>query len=265
VVYLAAGAIAAAALGALVVRSVGPAPDLPAAAAPALVTAPTATTLPPLPREEEVLTHADLLAVTPGRGEMSAAARAEWFVTDYFSTGGAPGTHQLVLDALPEGVVVPADTTSDLSSYVEWVATARIEAIGDQRFRSTVLFRVLTSRVESYLRLPVQAVDVVVEVDGSGASRVVDLPMPVEIPSGPPVPAWEESVLEVPDLVGAAAMRVAGSWGSEPLLIHGSERESGWRVVVEVADEAGIRWPLTVWLTEQGEPAWNEAPLAFED
>ncbi len=49
VVYLAAGAIAAAALGALVVRSVGPAPDLPAAAAPALVTAPTATTLPPLP------------------------------------------------------------------------------------------------------------------------------------------------------------------------------------------------------------------------
>ena len=266
VVYLAAGAIAAAALGALVVRSVGHVPDAPVAAAPLPVAAPVTTTLPLLP-EKELLTEADLLAVTPGRGELTAAARAEWFVTDYFSSGGEPGTQDRVLDALPDDAAVPADTLSSFSSYVEWVTTSRIEAIGDQRFRSTVLFRMLASSddEETYVRLPVQAVDVVVEVDASGASTVVDLPMPVDIPTGPPVPAWTEPIAEVPDQLRGTAVRLAEAWGIDPSVIHGSRQGNGWRVVVEVADEAGIRWPLTVWLTDQGEPTWREAATTDED
>ena len=255
VVYLAAGAIAAAALGALVVRSIGRAPEPSVSAAPVTAMTPVAISLPPSPPEEEALSEADLMAVAPGRGEVAASARAEWFVSEYFSTGGDPGSHQGVLDSLPEGARFPEDPPSGYSSYVEWVATSRIEAIGHDRFRSTVLFRVLVSTGgEDYVRLPVRAVDVVVTVDGGGAARVVDLPMPVEVSAGPPVPGWAEPVDEIPDLVRSAALHIGGSWGSEPIVFEGSEHETGWRVVVSVTDEAGLRWPLTVWLTDQGEP-----------
>jgi len=186
---------------------------------------------------------------------VSASARAEWFVSDYFSTGGNPGDHQRVLNALPEGAHLPAALNA-ASSYVEWATTSRVEAIGNETFRSTVLFRLLVSTdAESYVRLPVQAVDVIVEVDGGGATRVVDLPMPVEIPIGPPVSAWGEQSEEIPDPVQAGALQIAGWWGAEPEIIEGSERQDGWRIVVMVADGAGVRWPLTLWLTDQGDPA----------
>jgi len=255
VVYIAAGAIAAAALGAMVIRSVGGEPEPSSPAVPG-TGAVTGTTPLPLPQTETpLLTEADLLAATPGQSEMSASARAEWFVSDYFSTGGNPGGHRRVLDALPEGARLPAPPTAESSSYVEWATTTRVEAIGNERFRSTVLFRLLVStEEESYVRLPVQAVDVVVEVDGGGATRVVDLPMPVEILVGPPVSAWAEKSEEIPDLVRAGALRIAGLWGAEPEIIEGSERHDGWRMVVVVADGAGVRWPLTLWLTDQGDP-----------
>jgi hypothetical protein len=257
VVYLAAGAVAAASLGALAARSVGRTPEPPPAAVPPTVTVPVVTTLPWPAPEGELLTEADLLAETPGRGEVSAAARAEWFVTDYFSSGGDPGTDQQVLNALPDGSSLPAATGAGFSSYVEWVATSRIEAVGNQRFRSTVLFRMLVSSGdESYVRMPVRAVDVVVEVDAGGGTKVVDLPMPAGVPAGPPLPTWADPVEKVPDLVRAAALRLARSWGADPTVVEGSKREGGWRVVVGVADEAGVSWPLTLWLTDQGEPAW---------
>jgi hypothetical protein len=256
VVYLVAGAIAAASLGALAARSVGRTPEAAPTAAPPAMPVPVVTTLPPPPPEKEIFTEADLMAVTPGQGEVSAAARSEWFVTDYFSSGGDPGASQTVLDALPENSRLPAAIEPGSSSYVEWVATSRIEAIGNQRFRSTVLFRVLVSDDEgSYLRLPVQAVEVVVEVDAGGGTRVVDLPMPVGMATGPRPSTWADPVEEVPDLVRTAALRLAATWGGEPTLLEGSKRESGWRVVVSVADGAGVHWPLTLWLTDQGDPA----------
>ncbi len=256
VAYLAAGAIAVAALAAMVVRSVGSAPEPPSPAVPVTEAVPITTPWPLPQTEAPLLTEADLLAATPGQSEMSASARAEWFVSDYFSAGGNPGDHQRVLDALPEGARLPAAPNGASSSYVEWATTSRVEAIGNERFRSTVLFRLLAStEEESYVRLPVQAVDVVVEVDGEGATRVVDLPMPVEIPIGPPVSVWEEQSEEIPDPVRAGALHIAGSWGAEPEIIEGSERQDGWRIVVMVADGAGVRWPLTLWLTDQGDPA----------
>ena len=122
VVYVAAGAIAVAALGALAARSTGttpePAPTTVTAAAPA----PVVTTLPQ--SSPDPLTEADLLAVAPGQGEMTAAARAEWFVTDYFSTGGDPGSERQVLDALPVGSRMPAAPQPGSASYVDWAATS---------------------------------------------------------------------------------------------------------------------------------------------
>jgi len=254
VVYLAAGAIAAASLGALAARSIGRTPEPLPDVAPIAVSVPVATTLPPAGPEAELLTEADLLAVTPGGDDVNAAARAEWFVTDYFSTAGDPGTHQQVLDALPEGSRVPTATGTGFTSYVEWVATSRIEPIGRDRFECTVLFRMLVSNnEENYVRLPVQAVDVVVEVDGAGGTRVLDLPMPVGVPAGPPSPTWADPVEDVPDVIRKAALDLAQAWGAEPSVIEGSEREGGWRVVVSVADAAGGRWPLALWLTDQGE------------
>ncbi len=263
VAYVAAGAIALAALGALAARSINRSPEPPPVAVSSAETTPLVHALPPPPSRVEALTEADLLAVTPGRGEVSAAVRAEWFVSDYFSSGGNPGAHQAVLDALPEGSRLGSDSGAGFSSYVEWAATTRIEAIGTNQFRSTVLFRILVSEGEAgYVRLPVQAVDVMVAVDAGGGTRVMDLPMPATVPPGPPFPAWSEPVEEIPAPVQTAALRIAGSWGDEASVVEASRREGGWRVVVGVADEAGIRWPLTLWLTNLGEPLW---PSASED
>jgi hypothetical protein len=256
--YLAAGVTAVASLGALAARSIGGSAEAPAIPEPAPAAAPGAATLPPpLPNPEpNVLSEADLMAVTPGTDEVSAAARAEWFVTDFFSTSGDPGAQRHVLDALPDGSRLPAASETGLSSYVEWVAASHVENLGGRRFRSTVLFRVLVSNGESgYVRLPVQAVDVVVEVGAAGGTRVVDLPMPVVVPVGPPISAWGDAVGEIPDPVRAGALRIAGSWGTEAAVVEGSERNGGWRIVVVVADRAGVRWPLSLWLTELGEPA----------
>ncbi len=256
VVYVVAGAILAASLGTLAARSVVRSTASPSLATVPTVPEPVAVTLPPPSTQEEALTEADLLAIAPGQSEISAAARAEWFVTDYFSTGGDPAASRAVLEALPEGSGLPAPTGSVSNSYVAWVATTRIEALGRQRFRSTVLFRVLVSGEDGeYVRLPVRAVDVVVEVDPAGGTRVMDLPMPVEVPAGPVSESWGEAA-DVPDGVRAAALRRADSWGDEPAFIEGSHREGGWRVVVSVVDGAGVRWPLTLWLTDQGDSAW---------
>jgi hypothetical protein len=258
-VYLAAGAIAATSVGALVARSVGRAPDAPAATAVATtVTVPTVSSLPPSPTTTRsvVLSEADLLAATPGRSELAAAARSEWFVADYFSSGGDPASSPAVIDALPEGAHLPASAGPAAMTYVDWAASSSIEALGGERFRSTVLFRVLVAGDDGiYLRIPVQAVDVIVEVDPAGASRVVDLPMPVPIPTGPDPAAWEDPVDEVPEGISSAALRLASTWGGDPALVEAAERTGGWRVVVSVADEAGVRWPLALWLTEDGDRA----------
>jgi hypothetical protein len=256
-VYLAAGVIAAGSLGALAARSFGQASKPPPVAVATTSSVPPVVSLPPpTTTQEETISEADLLAQTPGQGEISAAARAEWFVADYFSSGGDPAASRAVLDALPANSRLPTGIGSGSGSYVEWVATARIESIGSEQYRSTVLFRTLVSGADgSYVRLPVQAVDVVVEVDAGGGTRVVDLPMPAEIPAGPNPPTWEDPSEEVPELIHSAALRLAAGWGSEPVLIEGNQRIDGWRVVVGVGDESGVRWPLTLWLTEQGDPA----------
>ncbi len=255
-IYLAAGVIAAGSLGALAARSIGRSPETPAVAVTTASSVPPAVALPPptLPLEEAI-SEADLLAETPGLREISAVARAEWFVSDYFSSGGDPAASRAVLDALPADSLLPPGTGSGSTSYVEWVAATRIESIGSERFRTTVLFRTLVSGVDgSYLRLPVQAVDVVVDVDAAGGTRVVDLPMPVEIPTGPDTSAWSEPGDEVPELIRTAALRLSAAWGGEPEFVEGNRRSGGWRVVVSVADGSGVRWPLTLWLTDLGEP-----------
>ena len=255
--YLVAGAIAVGSVGALVARSIGRAPDPPTAVPATTVPTQTVVALPPSPStsEQEILSEADLLAGAPGRSEIAAMTRAEWFVMDYFSSGGDPASSLVVLDVLPDESRLPKSAGPASSSYVDWAASSRIEALGNERFRSTVLFRVLVADDDgSYVRLPVQAVDVVVEVDRAGGTRVLELPMPVSIPAGPSPATWADPVVEVPDGIRSAALRLAGRWGAEPTLIEAAERTGGWRVVVGVADEAGVRWPLALWLTGDGEP-----------
>jgi hypothetical protein len=257
VVYLIAGAIGVGSVGALVARSTGSTPYPAAAVVATTVPSQAVATLPPSPSttQQEILSEADLLAATPGRGEIAAIARAEWFVMDYFSSGGDPASSREVLEALPDRSRLPESAGPAASTYVDWAASSRIEALGNERFRSTVLFRVLVADdAGSYVRLPVQAVDVVVAVDPAGGTRVLDLPMPVPIPAGPAAAVWQDPGDGVPERISTAALRLAESWGTEPALIEAGERTGGWRVVVGVVDEGGVRWPLTLWLTEDGEP-----------
>jgi hypothetical protein len=254
VVYLIAGAVAVAALGALVARSVGRVETPETVASSPTTLAPIAAVASTIPLPQTPVTEADLLAVTPGQSELAAAARAEWFVLDYFSSGGNPATDESVRQALPEGARL-AGTAEQSPSFVEWAATSRIEALGGGRYRSTVLFRTLVSGEEAtYRRTPVRAVDVVVAVDEAGGTRVVDLPMPADLRPGPTVEGWADPSESVPDAVRDASLRIAGSWGGSPVVVEGTERSGGWRIVVEASDPAGIRWPLTLWLTESGEP-----------
>ncbi len=256
-VYLAAGVIVAGSLGALASRSFRQAPEAPSVAVATTSSVPTIVSLPPpTTTPEATISEADLLAQVPGQAEISAAARAEWFVSDYFSSGGNPAASPAVLEALPANSRFPTGVGSESGSYVEWVATAGIQSIGNEQFRSTVLFRTLVSGADGgYVRLPVQAVDVVVEVGAGGGTRVIDLPMPADIPPGPNPSTWEDPSGEVPDLIRTAALRLAAGWGSEPTVMEGNQRADGWRVVVSVADESGVRWPLSLWLTDRGDPA----------
>lgn len=135
IAYVAAGAIAAAAVGAMVMRSWGGSldqrtPDTfvsepPAPSVPAVDPTVTPETQ-PVPA---VLREADLMAVLPGQEERTAAARAEWFVVDYFSSGGDPSGTRAVVDTLPVETLAGLPEDGGVS-FVEWASTWQVEPLG---------------------------------------------------------------------------------------------------------------------------------------
>ena len=182
-------------------------------------------------------------------GERAAVARAEWFVTDYFTADLEPTGSADVRAALPGGASVPEmpqDSAGSLS-YVEWARAFRVEEVGDGRYRVGVVFRSLGAPPErGFYRLPVRAVEVTVEVAADGGSTVIDLPTPVALPAGPEAEAWAEETAEPPQWVLDAAVAASAGWGTEPRLVGAQSGETGWRVVLTLADEVGNRWPVVV-------------------
>lgn len=248
--YMVAGLLAAVVLGAVVARSWW-SPSSPTVIAPAneiaidadgTSAAPTTVTSVPLYSE------ADLMADPPDPGERAAIVRAEWFVTDYFTADYEPTGSADVRSALPGAAVVP-DLPQDGRggiSYVEWARAFRVDQAADGEYSVGVVFRTLAAPTDgAFIRLPVRAVDVIVDVEGDGAS-VVDLPRPAALPVGPEPTDWPEAGAEPPpEVVDIAAAR-ASVWGSEPRIVSASAVDEGWRVVLTVADGVGNRWPLSM-------------------
>lgn len=291
--YLAAAAVGALALAVVVTRALSspstpPSTSLgvvdttaptvpPAASAPATAaappTGPTATTVPPLESPTTATTiattvattapvpvlysEADLLAFPDDLGARAAVARAEWFVTDYFTADLEPNGTTDVRSALPGGVDLPTMPQDEPAgvSYVEWARAFSVEPVGDGRYRVAVAYRLLGAPEEGgFVRLPVRAVEVAVEVTPSGGSVVADLPTPVALPAGPVPAPWPADVEEVPQVVVDGAIAAAAGWGTEHRFLAAGHITGGWRVVLSAADEVGNRWPLVVRVDDSGVP-----------
>ncbi|MBN2112579.1 MAG: hypothetical protein JW785_00470 [Acidimicrobiia bacterium] len=262
VLYLAAGGVGALVITVLVVRAFlspsGVAPVAPApavsveevAATTAAVTA-TSAAVAASPAPALLYREADLMAFPAAPAERAAVARAEWFVTDYFTADLEPTGSADLRAALPGGAAIP-DMPQDAAgslSYVEWARAFRVEEVGEGRFRVGVAFRALGAPPDrGFYRLPVRAVEVTVAVGDDGGTTVVDLPAPTPLPAGPEPEAWPQEEGEAPQWVIDAAVADAGSWGTETRLLAAYEAEAGWRVVLTLADDVGNRWPVVVWV-----------------
>jgi hypothetical protein len=192
--------------------------------------------------------EADLMAHPADPGQRAAMARAEWFVTDYFTADLEPNGSADVRAALPSGALeaYPQDSSGTVS-YVEWARAFRVEPAGDGTYRVGVVFRTLAAPPDrGFIRQPVRAVEIRVAVTGDGGATVLDIPSPMPLPAGPESHALAEPVVDAPQaIVEAAAFQVSG-WGSDPRVVSVHRSGADWRVVVTVADAAGTRWPLAV-------------------
>ena len=197
------------------------------------------------------------MAFPPDWAARAAVARAEWFVTDFFTADLEPNGTGDLRGALPAGVELPEmpqDGAVGLS-YVEWARAFRVEEGADGIYRVGVVYRMLGAPPDrGFQRLPVRAVEVRVAVSDAGGSVVVDLPTPIVMPVGPNPEPWPVENEIPPQLVVDGAMRVAAGWGSEHRLVGSSRVIGGWRVVLTATDELGNRWPLTVLVDDLGVP-----------
>ncbi len=203
--------------------------------------------------EGSVLQEADLMAFSGSSDERAAVARAEWFVTDYFTADLEPSGSGDVRSALPSGSELPPmpqDSAGGLS-YVEWARAFRVVEKEEGLFLVGVAFRSLGAPPDrGFFRLAVRAVEVEVKVTGEGGAVVVDLPSPVSLPVAPEPDPWPEGNEEAPQHVVDQALSQVAGWGGDPRLVGAQRCENGWRVVLTVTDEVGNRWPLTVWVSE---------------
>lgn len=190
----------------------------------------------------------------------SAGAYAAWFVADYFTLDGSAITREAVLSRLPEGISIPeADGTA--RSFVETALPIHVTPI-EGGHRVVVVVRALAALDgENYERQPVKAVEVTVATSPDGFS-ISDLPTPVPLPASTPGRLVVEEQ-EPPDEILEAARRQASQWGEPTGTIVSAGRVDGsvagrdgggWRVVVEVIDPGGMRWPAAMWIGDTGQP-----------
>ncbi|NQV05711.1 hypothetical protein HQ535_04100 [bacterium] len=258
-VYLVAGAVAAASLGALAARALA-SPGVPAAPGPSVVSASTTIPQEVAAAMESTTTstvrlysEADLMAYPIESAELAAVARAEWFVTDYFTADLEPTGSADIRTALAVGVELPSlpQDGGEGLSYVEWARAFSVMALGDGTFRVGVVYRALGAPPDrGFVRLPVRAVTVDVATTVDGGSVVIDLPSPVSLPAGPEPEEWPGVDESPPSGVVDSAVGWAAGWGAEPRVVASQRGLDEWRIVLTFADEVGNRWPLSIEVTE---------------
>ncbi|MDE0131343.1 MAG: hypothetical protein OXM62_08205 [bacterium] len=213
-----------------------------------------------LPASPEAMSEADLRAgedptASGGRSqeERQAASYSEWFVLDYFTLDGTEQTD--LLEWWLPGINRPLDTSARPLSFVEWVRTLWVEPVSEGRWRTVVVLRRLVSvDGANYSRLPTQSVEVVVDVE-AGMPTIVDLPRIIPLPEANPGQWWVGEELETPP---TAVLRTAqeelllaqaGTLVGRPVV---SRMGDVWRVEWAVADQAGISWPVSLWIGPDG-------------
>jgi len=257
-VYLVAGVIGAVVLGVILARAWPDSGGLVAPTSTSVVAAPVAaasTTL-VLPPASALYSEADLMAFPVESDELAAVARAEWFVADFFTVGLSDGSAD-IRNALPAHADLPdlPQDSGGVGAVVDWARAFRVESIDDGLFEVSVAYRVeMSLEDEANRRLPVRAVAVRVYVGLDGGSTVVDLPTPIPLPGGPEPDPWPDDSEELPEVIVLGAAEAVAGWGAEARVVAGQPIEAGWRVVLTVADEAGNRWPVVVWLDNEGRP-----------
>ena len=192
-----------------------------------------------------VLSEADLMAVQPAVAELSAVARAEWFVTDYFTVDGPIPEELLsafVNDAsLPD---LPGRADADIS-YVEWARAFDIRPTA-HGYAVSVVFRSLTEEPSgAFVRGPVRAVDVLVAVD-DGQTAIADLPIPIMPPVYHTIDGWMETDGEAHSEAVAATLDYAGMFDENAEIVQSGSSGPDWRVVFTIGDRSGNRWPVVM-------------------
>lgn len=213
--------------------------------------APTDVTMTPagVP-QPQIYSEADLMAVLPPRPELEAIARAEWFVTDYFTVDGDGSLADGVAAALPDAVDLPVSDGSAIS-YVEWARAVAVADNLDGSYEVTVWFRTLAGDADAgFARTAVRAVDVHLVADDTGRLAIADVPVVVELASLGMAPAWPATAVAPPEVVATSAQQAA-AFGAEPELETAGRVAGGWRLLFSVGDASGLRFPVVV--RSQGE------------
>lgn len=163
---------------------VDPTPATTAAVSGAAAPPPTAPLVPP--PATDVLSEADLMAVDRVRLERSVAARAEAFTLEFFTLDPGDDWQARTASAagrpLAEDVAPEAPETATVS-YVEWVSTVDVEERGAGSYTVVVAMRRLAAADgATYVRLPVEWVELRVELDAAGVPRAGSLPAIIPVP-----------------------------------------------------------------------------------
>jgi hypothetical protein len=195
--------------------------------------------------QPQIYSEADLMAALPPRPELEAIARAEWFVTDFFTVDGDRSLADAVAATLPDAVALPMSDGQAIS-YVEWARAVAVSDNLDGSYEVTVWFRTLVGTAESgFSRTGVRAVAVRLVTDELGRLAIADIPIARSVEPPGIAPAWPTAASASPEVVAAAAAD-ASVFGSDPELQTAGEDEDGWRLVFSVGDASGLRFPIAV-------------------
>jgi len=247
-IYLAAAVIVAVVIGFVGIRWFT-APghgEQPALAAPVETTTTETAAIEPESSTTTVgLSEADLMAVVPAVAELAAVARAEWFVTDYFTVDG-PIPEELIT-AFVNDAAIPDLPTGDGAgiSYVEWARAFDVRPT-TSGYVISVVFRSLTEEPDgAFVRGPVRAVDVLIAVE-DGETAVVELPIPILPPVYHTIDGWMVTSGQAHEEAITATLEYAGMFDENAEVIESGAAGPEWRVVFTVGDRSGNRWPVVM-------------------
>jgi len=246
-IYIAAAVVVAFVIGVAGIRWLtAPGHGEAPAAGPVPIATTIGTTVPDTsPPTTATLTEADLLAIEPATAEYGAVARAEWFVTDFFTVDG-PMPEELLSAFVNDAVLPDLPSGEDAgTSYVEWARAYDVRPTPDG-YAVFVVFRCLTEEDDgSFVRGPVRAVEVLVAVR-DGETAIADLPVPILPPVYHTIDGWMHTDGEAGDDAVAAALEYAGLFDENAEVIESGADGPDWRVVFTVGDRSGNRWPLVM-------------------